>query len=50
MKDKYKGFKENLSIITEKKFYEHQNTKKIKKILRNAWLFTGHPFVMLPPQ
>jgi hypothetical protein len=33
MKHKYKGFKENLSMITEKKIYEDENTKKIKKIL-----------------
>ena len=33
MRHKYKGFKENPVILTEKKIYEHQNTKKINKIL-----------------
>jgi hypothetical protein len=33
MGHKYKGYKENPLILTEKKIYEHQNTKKIKKIL-----------------
>ena len=33
MRHKYKGFKDNPLILTEKKIYEHQNKKKIKKIL-----------------
>ena len=48
MKHKYKGLKENPLILTGKKIYEYQNTKKIKKILWNAWLFRGHPFVQHP--
>ena len=46
MKHKYKGLQENPVIIIEKKIYEYQKTKKIKKILQNAWLFRGHPFVL----
>ena len=46
MKHKYKGLKENPVILIEKKIYEHQKTKKIKKILQNALLFRGHLFVL----
>ena len=45
MKHKYKGFKENQVILKRKKIYKHQKTKKIKKVLPNAWLFIAHPFV-----
>ena len=48
MRHIYKGFKENPLILTEKKIYEHQNTKEIKKILWGAWLFRGHPFILHP--
>jgi hypothetical protein len=48
MKLNYKGFKENPSLLTETKIYEHHNTRKIKKILRNVYLFRAHPFVLHP--
>jgi hypothetical protein len=46
MKRKYKVLKENPVLLKEKEIYEHQKTKKRKKILQNAWLFRGHPFVL----
>ena len=48
MKQKSKGFKGNPIRLKGKKIYQHQKTKKIKKILQNAWLFRGHPFVLHP--
>ena len=46
MRHKYKGFKGNVLEIIEKKMYKDQNTKKIKKIYKNSWLFRGHPYVL----
>jgi hypothetical protein len=48
MKHKNKGFKENPLILKEMKIYVYQNTKKIKKIGLNAWLFREHPFALHP--
>ena len=43
MRHNYKGFKENPLILTEKKIYEHQNTKKINKSYEIHGPGRGHP-------